>query len=83
VRSTAGATALYAPEQVADAQIYRELLKIQAALLALSDGHLDMTTVAPTKPRAGDMRFADGTSWNPGGGAGFYGYHSGAWNKLG
>ena len=26
---------------------------------------------------------ADGTTWNPGSGAGFYGYHSGTWNKLG
>lgn len=83
MRSTSGATQLYVPEQVQDAQLYRELLKIQAAILALSDGHLDMTNVAPTKPRAGDLRFADGTNWNPGSGAGVYAYHSGSWNKLG
>ena len=31
----------------------------------------------------GAIVFADGTGWNPGAGAGFYGFHSGAWNKLG
>lgn len=60
-----------------------ESIKIQAAINGLAAGHLDVTHVAPIKPRAGDYRVADGTDWNPGGGAGFYGYHSGAWNKLG
>ena len=41
------------------------------------------TNVAPSKPRAGDIRLADGTNWNPGSGAGFYGYYGGAWVKLG
>ena len=81
VRSTAGATQLYAPEPVADAQIYRELLKIQAALLALSEGHLDATTVAPAKPRDGDWRYASagvlGATEN------FYGYWAGVWHPLG
>jgi hypothetical protein len=26
---------------------------------------------------------ADGTSWNPGSGGGFYGYRAGAWRFLG
>lgn len=60
-----------------------ESLKIQNAINALISGHLDVTYVAPSKPRSGDIRCADGTSWNPGSGAGFYGYHSSAWNKLG
>ena len=60
-----------------------ESIKIQNAINALIAGHLDETNVAPTKPRTGDIRLADGTNWNPGSGAGFYGYHSGAWNKLG
>ena len=48
-----------------------------------SQGVLDPTYVAPTKPREGDLRLADGTSWNPGSGAGFYGYYGSAWVKLG
>lgn len=61
-----------------------ELIKIGTAITALSDGHLDETHVAPAKPRDGDIRFADGTNWNPvAGGQGFYGYYAGAWHKLG
>jgi len=38
---------------------------------------------APDRPRDGMVVCADGTDWNPGGGAGFYGYQGGTWNKLG
>lgn len=37
----------------------------------------------PTKRRNGMVVLADGTNWNPGSGAGFYGYNSGSWVKLG
>lgn len=36
----------------------------------------------PTKPREGMLVFADGTSWNPGAGAGTYEYRGAAWHKL-
>lgn len=39
--------------------------------------------VAPDRPRTGMIVLADGTNWNPGSGAGFYGYYGGAWVKLG
>jgi hypothetical protein len=38
---------------------------------------------APDKLRAGMIVLADGTEWNPGSGAGFYGYYGGSWHKLG
>ena len=61
-----------------------ELLKISVAIAALAEGHLDETHVEPTKPRDGDIRFADGTNFNPvAGGQGFYGYYNSAWHKLG
>ena len=61
-----------------------ELIKIQIAITALADGHLDETHVTPDKPRDGDIRFADGTHWNPvAGGQGFYGYYNTAWHRLG
>jgi len=44
---------------------------------------LDEQHAPPQKPQLGMIYLADGTDWNPGGGAGYYGYHSGAWNKLG
>jgi hypothetical protein len=44
---------------------------------------LEQTNVAPDKPRNGDIRYADGTNWNPGGtGEGIYAYTNGAWAKL-
>ena len=39
--------------------------------------------VEPDKPRTGMVALADGTNWNPGSGAGFYGYRGGAWQFLG
>ena len=83
-------TIFYAPEQLPEdpkalnRYIETELRKIQSVITALSLGHLDETHVAPEKPRDGDVRFADGTHWNPvAGGQGFYGYYNSAWHKLG
>jgi hypothetical protein len=39
-------------------------------------------TAEPTDKANGMIVYADGTSWNPGSGAGFYGYEGGAWVKL-
>ena len=80
----------YAPEPVPgeprDLQMYlqRELDKLHRVIELLALGHLDKTYVAPTKPRDGDIRYADGTSFNPvAGGEGVYAYYAGAWHKLG
>lgn len=59
-----------------------ELNKMAAAINALAAGHLDKQTVAPLKPRDGDIRYADGTSWNPGAGVGIYAFLGAAWVKL-
>ena len=37
----------------------------------------------PTKLTSGMVVLADGTDWNPGSGAGYYGYYGSAWHKLG
>ena len=63
--------------------IDRELVELERSFYNLDQIRLKETNVAPTKPRAGDVRLADGTNWNPGSGAGFYGYYAGAWSKLG
>lgn len=59
-------------------------LEIRAVLDLVRDGHLDVSNVAPTSPQQGDIRYADGTNWNPvSGGEGIYFYNSaGAWVKL-
>jgi hypothetical protein len=60
-----------------------ELNKIQTSIAALALGHIDKTHVAPVKPREGDIRFADGTNWNPGSGKGIYFYDGTVWKLLG
>lgn len=61
----------------------RELIKLSNVVNSISEGHMDVTNVVPAKPRAGDIRYADGTNWNPGSGEGLYLYLStGAWSSL-
>lgn len=70
----------YSPNQIptnpADfARFLREELdRISSAINALALGHLDKTFVEPAKPRDGDLRYADGISWDPGSGKGIYMY---------
>ena len=66
------------------AYLQTELDRISAIISNLADGHFDVSNVAPDKPRTGDIRYADGSNWNPGGtGEGVYIYLStGAWSKL-
>lgn len=82
-------TVSYAPGPVPndpkDYQAYlsRELAAIQMAIMALSAGHLDKVYAAPAKLRDGDIRYADGTTWNPGSGQGVYYYNGTIWKFLG
>jgi hypothetical protein len=66
------------------AYLQTELDRIASIISNLADGHFDVSNVAPDKPRTGDIRYADGTNWNPGSaGEGVYIYLStGAWSKL-
>ncbi len=68
----------------APAWLVNELRKVQEAMNGAVDGVLLRELhVEPKKPRTGLTVQADGTDWNPGGGAGVYTYYSGTWNKLG
>ena len=60
-----------------------ELQRIAGALLEVDGVLLTERHVAPSKPRSGMLVLADGSDWNPGSGAGFYGYRGGAWRFLG
>ena len=82
-------TAFYAPAEPPDEPtelsryLREEMWKVAGAIQALALGHLDMVNAAPTKPRNGDIRYADGTNWNPGAGKGVYVYKTSAWVLLG
>jgi len=59
------------------------LLQVKFVLDLLRDGHLDVVYAEPDKPQQGDIRYADGSTWNPGSGEGIYFRNSaGAWVKL-
>ena len=65
--------------------LFDELNRLGDILFNLDTFRLEPTNVAPTKPRDGDIRYADGTNWNPGSGQGIYAYiddGSPAWEKL-
>lgn len=89
MRTPSLSSAGYAPPTVPTdaAQLPRfildELTKISAAIGVLAEGHIEMSYAAPAKPRQGDIRLADGTTWNPGSGKGVYCYYGSAWHFLG
>jgi hypothetical protein len=71
------------PEELSS-YLQAELSRISEVINKIADGHFDVSNVEPDKPRTGDIRYADGTNWNPGStGEGVYVYLStGAWSKL-
>lgn len=89
MKTTSISTVAYSPGIVPedDGEIRRylgeELDRISAAISRLAEGHLGVSYEAPAKPREGNLRIADGTTWNPGSGEGVYVYLSGAWVFLG
>lgn len=69
------------PKQLA-AFLQQELARISREFAAPTH-QLQPQAAAPARPRDGLIVLADGTNWNPGSGAGYYGYRSGAWHLLG
>lgn len=61
-----------------------ELQNIAREGQAAVDGVLlDKLYAAPKRIREGLTVLADGTTWNPGSGAGVYTWYAGSWKKLG
>lgn len=60
----------------------REFSNILVAFEGVEMIQLVEDHIAPTDPRQGMIKFADGVNWNPGGGQGFYGYDGTGWVKL-
>ena len=71
--------------------LFNELNRLSDIIFNLDVMRLEQTNKDPKdttigidrgKPRDGDIRYADGTNWNPGSGIGIYAYIGGAWTKL-
>ena len=70
------------PEQLPD-YLYNELNRLGDIVFNLDTFRLEPSNTEPAKSRDGDIRYADGTNWNPGGtGEGIYAYFNATWNKL-
>lgn len=69
---------LYTPgiisEKYDNVQLIEELGKIREAIAKLSHGRGIVFYREPEKREVGILACADGTDWNPGGGAGYYEY---------
>lgn len=79
-RQNRGLLMQYQPMVGADEEFYRlaQVLAKPLPFLLLATSYK-----APEKPQDGMIVKADGTHWNPGSGAGYYGYTSGSWSFLG
>lgn len=62
--------------------IFDELQRIAAEMQKPEVLEMEVQYAEPARPVEGMVVFADGTSWNPGSGAGTYERRSGAWVKL-
>ena len=60
----------------------REFDRIAFAFNNINYVELKTSHAAPERPRDGMIIIADGVDWDPGSGAGFYGYRNGAWRLL-
>lgn len=67
------------PEKLGD-YIYKQLLRIALSLQTVND--IDKTYSAPDKVQPGMIRYADGTGWDPGSGAGLYYWNGSAWTLI-
>lgn len=84
-------TASPAPSSITEVPnwIFRELNRLADTMYNIDILRLEETNAEPgseggrtQKPRSGDIRFADGTNWNPGEGRGIYAFIDEAWVKL-
>lgn len=59
-----------------------ELQKVSDSFKLGAEGRVDVLSVTPNKPRTGQLVYADGITWNPGAGAGYYTYNGTSWVFL-
>jgi len=63
--------------------LHEELVRLSGIINLLILGQINETDIAPTSPREGMIRLADGTNWDPGHGEGMYFYYNSQWYPIG
>ena len=71
---------LYEPGPLPD--LVTELKRLGGILYNQATFRLERIHEEPQRPRVGDIRYADGTDWNPGSGEGVYLYNGTSWTKF-
>ena len=68
------------PEEVEDLGMYvvTELKRLGDTLFNQATFRLERIHAEPSRPREGDIRYADGTDWDPGNGEGIYFFKNGS-----
>ena len=83
---------MYQPNPIPEAMDMRQILsavwdELQKIANELETGVSSVVLVelhaAPERLEDGMVVLADGTDWDPGSGAGYYGYQNGSWTFLG
>lgn len=74
---------LYVPGYFGDPNIVAEFNKLSEVINKLVEENFPVSFKPPEKPRTGMVRYADGSSWNPGSGEGLYSYNGNIWVQLG
>lgn len=62
--------------------VQEEFLRVAQATVPVDSVVFKVTNSVPTAVQDGQVVFADGTNWNPGGGRGLYQRTGGVWVKL-
>ncbi|OUT52693.1 MAG: hypothetical protein CBB68_01685 [Rhodospirillaceae bacterium TMED8] len=72
------------PENQEDMGTYlvTELKRLGNIIYNQAAFRLERIHVPPVRPRVGDIRYADGTDWNPGSGEGVYLFNGTSWSKF-
>lgn len=70
------------PRSLTPTQLYSQLFSVQLDIQEIKNSLFVVSKEPPERPRDYMIRFADGTNWNPGAGAGLYFYKGGVWWDL-
>lgn len=79
---TRGSASLPTDTQDALKFLYDEVVDLADEIAELRLAFRTVTYVEPARKAIGMIRYADGTTWNPGSGGGYYFWGGSTWKKM-